>query len=44
MTPSFLKNSIYHNSYTSPVTLWSNACKLPIVKINWSTVYNNSSN
>ena len=33
--------SIYHNSYTSPITVWSNACKLPIVQINWSTVYNN---
>ena len=32
---------IYHNSYTSPITVWSNACPLPIVKINWSTVYNN---
>lgn len=33
--------AIYHNSYTSPITVWSNACPLPIVKINWSTVYNN---
>ena len=33
--------SIYHNSYTSPITVWSNACPRPIVKINWSTVYNN---
>lgn len=33
--------AIYHNSYTSPITVWSNACPRPIVKINWSTVYNN---
>lgn len=32
---------IYHNSFTSPVTSWLNACNLPVVKITWSTVYNN---
>ena len=32
---------IYHNAYTSPITVWSNACNLPIVQIKWSTVYNN---
>ena len=41
----FLFNfSIYHNSYTSPITVWSNACKLPVVQIKWSTVYNNGAN
>lgn len=32
---------IFNNAYTTPITVWSNACKLPIVKINWSSVYNN---
>jgi len=35
------RRRIYYNAYTSPITVWNNACKLPIVKINWSSVYNN---
>jgi len=36
--------AIFHNDYTSPITIWYNACKYPIMKINWSLMYNNSDN
>ena len=31
---------IYHNDYTAPITIWANICKVPIIQIEWSTVYN----
>jgi len=33
--------AIYHNDYTSPITVWANACRHPVVQIKWSTMYNN---
>ena len=33
--------AIYSKQYTSPITIWFNACALPIVRVSWSSVFNN---
>ena len=30
---------MYHDSYRSPVTIWFNACKYPIIHISWCLLH-----
>ena len=33
--------AIFSKQYSSPITIWFNACALPIVRVSWSSVFNN---